>query len=166
MISCCVPACSAPRRPQRYFASPNHELGIPANQQSERGGKRAGDRLFWGVVGVSAALTVLTLIASRFVPPPRFPPGAAALPRMKRPPATAGELLVSLGVGSLIWYACFLGTALHLDGRRLPFDRRRQVRSFVVHLAVVALLAALTAAWLQYHVSYRGSPMAPQSAPT
>ena len=70
--------------------------------------RRTGDRLFWSVVGVSAALIVLTLVASQFVPaPPHAPAGARTLPRIPRAPATAGELLRTLGVGSLIWYACF-----------------------------------------------------------
>ena len=121
-------------------------------------GIRAGDRLFWGVVGVSAALTILTLIASQFVAaPPGAPPGARLLPRVPRAPATTGELLRSLGVGSFIWYVCFVSAPLFIwMSRRLPFDRRRWPSSLAVHLIVVALLALLTA-WLQYYVTYRGA---------
>ena len=125
-------------------------------------GRRGGDRLFWGVVGVSAVLVVVTLVASRFVAePPRLPEGARALPRMRPAPTSTGELLRSLGVGSLIWYACFVSAPLFVWlGRRVPFDRRRWPASLAVHLATVALLALLTA-WLQYRLSYGDSPLAP-----
>lgn len=124
--------------------------------------RRSGDRLFWSVVVVSAVLIVVTLLASRFlVEAPRFPEGTVALPRMRRPPASTRELLRTLGVGSLIWYACFASAPLFIWlSRRFPFDRKRWSSSLAVHLAVVALLALITA-WLQYHVSYRGSPFAP-----
>ena len=124
--------------------------------------KRAGDRLFWSVVGVSATLTILTLIASQFVArPPRMPAGARALPRMKSAPANAGELLLSLGVGSLIWYACFASAPLFIwMSRRFPFAPKRRLSSLAVHVVVVALLAALTAL-LQYEVTYRGASIAP-----
>src|SRR5947208_3482710 len=120
-------------------------------------GKGPGDRLFWGVVGASATLTVLTLIASQFVAaPPGAPPGARMLPRVQRAPANAGELLRTLGVGSLIWYACFLSAPLFVWlSRRLPFDRGRRATSVAAHLVLIALLAALTA-WLQYLVTFRG----------
>jgi two-component system, LytTR family, sensor kinase len=124
--------------------------------------KRAGDRLFWGVVGVSATLTVLTLIASQFVArPPQMPAGARALPRLKSAPANAGELLLSLGVGSLIWYACFASAPLFIwMSRRFPFAPKRRLSSLAIHLVVVVLLAALTAL-LQYEVTYRGASIAP-----
>jgi len=124
--------------------------------------KVAGDRLFWGVVGASAVLTSVTLIASRFVgPPPGAPAGARLLPRMPRAPATAGELLRSLGVGSLIWYVCFVSAPLFIwMSRRLPFDRKRWGSSLAIHLAVVALLAVVTA-WLQYIVTYRSASIGP-----
>ncbi len=125
-------------------------------------GKRTGDRLFWSVLSASAALTLLTLIASRFVAPlPEPPAGARSFPRMRMPPENTGELLRSLGVGSLIWYACFLSAPLFIwMSRRLPFDRRRWASSLAVHLVVIAMLAAVTAS-LQYLLSFRGSPMAP-----
>jgi two-component sensor histidine kinase len=125
-------------------------------------GKRDGDRLFWGVVGVSAALTVVTLIASRFVAAPQgAPAGARLFPRVPRAPATTGELLRSLGVGSLIWYVCFVSAPLFIwMSRRLPFDRRRWASSLAIHLVVVALLAVLTA-WLQYFVTYRSASVGP-----
>jgi two-component system, LytTR family, sensor kinase len=127
-------------------------------------GRRSGDRLFWSVVAVSAALIVVTLVASRFAAEPRrmLPPGAVALPRMQRPPASTSELLRTLGVGSMIWYACFASAPLFIWlSRRFPFDRKRWTSSLGVHLGVVLLLALVTA-WLQYHVSYRGSPYAPR----
>jgi signal transduction histidine kinase len=121
------------------------------------------DRLFWTVVGVSAALIVVTLVAAQFVagPPPGAPPGARTLPRMARPPASTAELLRSLGVGSLIWYACFATAPLFVwMSRRLPFDRRRWTSSLAVHVAVIVLIALVTA-WLQYRLTYRGSPFSP-----
>ena len=136
-------------------AGPSDPTGVTA-------GRRSGDRLFWGVVGVSAALVVVTLVASHFVAePPPLPPGALALPRMRPAPTSTPELLRSLGIGSLVWYACFLSAPLFVWlARRLPLDRRRWPATAALHLAAVALLATLTA-WLQFRLSYGGSPLAP-----
>lgn len=128
-------------------------------------GVRKGDRLFWGVVIASAGLVVLTLIASQFTAgPPALPAGirpGRMLPRVAAPPANPRELLRSLGIGSIIWYACFASAPLFIwMSRRLPFDRRRWPSSLGVHVVVIALLAVVTA-WLQFHLTYRGSPMAP-----
>jgi signal transduction histidine kinase len=122
--------------------------------------KRAGDRLFWSVVGVSAALTLLTLIASRFVATPGIP-GRRALPRIRSAPANAGELLLSLGIGSLIWYACFASAPLFIwMSRRFPIAPKRRMASLAIHVGVVLLLAAITA-MLQFKVTYRDASMAP-----
>jgi signal transduction histidine kinase len=120
------------------------------------------DRLFWTVVGVSAALIVVTLVASQFAAaPPGLPPGGRALPRVGRPPASTGELLRSLGVGSFIWYSCFASAPLFVwMSRRLPFDRRHWTTSLAVHVVVIAVVALLTA-WLQYRLTYRSAPLAP-----
>ena len=135
------------------------EWRVSASARSPRTHDRR-DRLLWTVVLVSALLTVATLLASRFlIAPPRVPPGA--LPRIARPPVTAAELLRSLGVGSLVWYACFLSAPLLVAmSRRFPLDRNRWATSLAAHLVVLALLVAGTS-WLQYHLSYRGSPFAP-----
>jgi two-component system, LytTR family, sensor kinase len=86
------------------------------------------------------------------------------LPRVKSAPTSAGELLLTLGVGSLIWYACFLSAPLFIwMSRRFPFERRRRMASLAVHLVVVVMLAALTAL-LQYEVTYRGASPPPLSA--
>jgi len=123
--------------------------------------KRAGDRLFWSVVAASATLTVLTLIASRFAATPFTPRGGRALPRMRSAPANAGELLLSLGVGSLIWYACFASAPLFIwMSRRFPFVPKRRLSSLGVHVAVVVLLAAVTAL-LQFKITYGDASMAP-----
>jgi len=126
------------------------------------GAKRAGDKLFWSVVGASSALIVITLIASRFVAtPPGMPAGRRALPRMKSAPSNAGEVLLSLGVGSLIWYACFASAPLFIwMSRRFPFAPKRRLSSLAVHLFVVVLLAAVTAV-LQFKITYRGASVAP-----
>jgi sensor histidine kinase YesM len=120
------------------------------------------DRLFWTVVAVSAVLIIVTLVASQFAAdPPDMPRGRLALPRVGRPPASTRELLRSLGVGSLIWYACFASAPLFVwMSRRLPFDRRRWASSLVVHLVVIVLIAIATA-WLQHRLTYRGVPIAP-----
>src|SRR5256885_17023658 len=103
---------------------------------SATGARRAGDRLFWSVVGTSSALIVITMIASRFVAtPPGMPAGRRALPRMKSAPANTGELLLSLGVGSLIWYACFASAPLFIwMSRRFPFAPKRRVSSLTIHV--------------------------------
>ena len=118
------------------------------------------DRLLWGVVALSAALTIITLVASRFATPD-LPRGMRALPRIPRPPVSTGDLLRSLGVGSLIWYACFLSAPLLVAmSRRFPLDRRRWLSSIAAHIVVLGLLVTITAA-LQYRLSYHGSPFAP-----
>src|SRR4051794_38809845 len=124
--------------------------------------RRSGDRLLWSVVGISAALTVLTLVASHFVAePPGMPRGGRALPRIPSSPTTPGELLRSLGVGSLIWYACFASAPLFVwMSRRFPFDRSRRASSLALHLAAVATLAALTAVF-QYQLTYHGASIVP-----
>ena len=120
------------------------------------------DKLLWTVVVASAALIVITLVASQFAAgPPGLPPGGRALPRIGRPPASTGELLRSLGVGSFIWYSCFASAPLFVwMSRRLPFDRRHWATSVVVHVVVITVVALLTA-WLQYKLAYRGAPLAP-----
>jgi two-component system LytT family sensor kinase len=144
------------------MATEAHHDATPVTRRSVANGQRPGDRLFWGVVAASGALTVLTLIASQFVAgPPGVPPGARLLPRVQRAPANTGELLRTLGVGSLIWYACFVSAPLFVWlSRRLPFDRGRRATSVAVHLIVIVLLAALTA-WLQYLVTYRSELTGP-----
>ncbi len=123
---------------------------------------RAGNRLLWRVAGMSAGLTIATAIASQFVsPPPGAPPGARMLPRVGQPPAGGGDVLRILGVGSLVWYMCFVSAPLFVWlSRRLPFDRAHRVRSLSAHGAAVLLLTALTA-WLQYHLTYRDASLAP-----
>ena len=127
------------------------------------GNQRAGDRLFWGVMWASAALTVITLVASQFVAaPPGIAGAAGALPRMGRPPANTGELLRSLGVGTLIWYSCFVSAPLFIwMSRRLPFSRAGWMSSLAAHVVAIGMLASVNA-WLQYHVTYRGARSAPE----
>jgi signal transduction histidine kinase len=124
--------------------------------------RRSRDRLLWTVVAVSAGLFILTLIASRFVAePPMAPRGGRMLPRVPSPPATPGELLRSLGVGSLIWYACFLAAPLFVWlARRFPLESGRRVMNVGVHLAVILGVAALTAI-LQFKLTYRDAAFAP-----
>ena len=121
--------------------------------------RRREARLLWSVVAAAAALSLLTFVASRFVPPLPVPRGA--LPRMRSAPSSPGELLRSLGVGSLIWYGCFASAPLFVWlSRRVPVERRSWKSGVVTHVAAVVLLALATA-WLQYRLSYHGSPMAP-----
>ena len=124
--------------------------------------RRSRDRLLWTVVAVSAVLVVLTLIASRFVAaPPMAPRGGRLLPRVGAPPTTPGELLRSLGIGSLIWYACFLSAPLFVwVARRFPFETGRRAMSFLVHILVIVGIAAVTAI-LQFKLTYRDANMAP-----
>jgi len=124
--------------------------------------RRSRDRLLWTVVAVSAALFALTLIASRFVAaPPGAPRGAKLLPRVGAPPATPGELLRSLGIGSLVWYACFLSAPIFVwIARRFPLEAGRRVASVVVHLGVIVGIAAVTAI-LQFKLTYGDTTLAP-----
>jgi len=124
--------------------------------------RRSRDRLLWTVVAVSAVLFALTLIASRFVAgPPGAPRGARLLPRVGVPPTTPGELLRVLGVGSLIWYSCFLSAPLFVWlARRFPFEVGQRAVSIVVHLAVIVSVAVATAV-LQFRLTYRDANLAP-----
>ena len=124
--------------------------------------RRSRDRLLWTVVAVSAALFALTLIASRFVAaPPGAPRGAKLFPRVGAPPATPGELLRTLGIGSLVWYACFLSAPVFVwIARRFPLEAGRRVASVVVHLAVIIGIAGVTAI-LQFKLTYGDTNLAP-----
>jgi two-component system LytT family sensor kinase len=136
--------------------------GMTSERPTTRGSR---DRLLWTVVAVCAVLFVLTLIASRFVEgPPGAPPGARLLPRISDPPATPGALLRSMGIGSLIWYACFVSAPLFLwIARRFPFDTGQRGRSIAVHVAIILSFAILTAV-LQFKLTYRDTSMAPPLA--
>src|SRR4051812_42797185 len=136
-----------------------------AGRRAWADGWRSRDRLLWSVVGAAVVLTIAMRVVASFATeprPPRMPPGAITLPRMGgRPPTSVRDLLHTLGVGSIIWYACFVSAPLFFwMGRRLPFDRRRWMRSVVAHLVVIVALATLTA-WIQYRLNYHGSPLAP-----
>lgn len=123
--------------------------------------RRDGDRLFRGVVGASALLTVLTLVTSRFIQEPQVAGGMRSLPRMRPPPASVSDVLRSLGVGSLLWYACLLSAPLFiLLSRRAPVERRRWLFGVSMHVLLIALLSLITA-WLQYRLTYGGSASAP-----
>src|SRR4051794_39168404 len=107
-------------------------------------------------------MIAMRFVASTFIRPPPIPPGAIALPRMRGPaPTSVSDLLRGLGVGSIVWYACFAAAPLFLwMSRHLPFDRRRWARSLAAHVLVIALLALATA-WLQYRIEYHGLPYGP-----
>jgi two-component sensor histidine kinase len=81
---------------------------------------------------------------------------------MPRPPASAGDVIRMLDVGSVTWYACFLSAPLFVwTARRFPLDRGRRLSSVVVHIGLVAALTLLTS-WAQYEIAYRGAAMRPE----
>ncbi|MFL5578858.1 MAG: sensor histidine kinase [Gemmatimonadaceae bacterium] len=119
------------------------------------------DRLLLGVAAASAALALLSMAASRLAGPERVPARPRGLPRVPAPPASVGDVLRSLGVGSLVWYACLASAPLFVwMARRFPFDRARWPASLGAHVLAVGALAAITAL-LRYRVVYGGSPFAP-----
>ena len=121
--------------------------------------RRREARLLWSIAAAAAALSLLTFIASRYVPAPPIPRGA--LPRIRGAPSTPGELLRSLGVGSMIWYGCFASAPFFVWlSRRVPIERRSWKAGVAMHLVAVVLLALLTA-WLQYRLTYHGASLAP-----
>ena len=121
--------------------------------------RRREARLLWSIAAAAAVLSLLTFLASRYVPAPPIPRGA--LPRIRGAPATPGELLRALGVGSVIWYGCFASAPLFVWlSRRVPIERRSWRTGVATHLAAVLLLAVGTA-WLQYYLTYRGAALAP-----
>jgi two-component system LytT family sensor kinase len=129
---------------------------------ADRPARRSDTRLLWGVAIAAAVLSLLTFVASRFVPALPVPRGS--LPRMRNPPNSAGEFLRSLGVGSLIWYGCFAAAPCFVWlSRRAPVDRRSWKVGVATHLAAVVVFALITA-WIQYHLSYHSSPLAPPLA--
>jgi len=130
--------------------------------QSTSSAPRAADRLL-RVAGVLAvSLAALTYLASRFTAPLPGPPrGARLLPRVPGPPASAGDVLRMLGVGSLVWYASFLSAPLFVwTARRLPLDRRHWLASVAANLSLIVGLTVLTA-WAQYEVTFRGVTLPP-----
>src|SRR4051812_11473455 len=128
-------------------------------------GKRA-DNVFWTVCAVSGLVTSLTLLTMNLNPaaqPPVLAGGGHTLPRMRGPVgnASTGELIRSMGIGSLTWYLSILSAPLFLWlSRRLPFDRRRWPASLAAHIAVVGALVAVTGL-VQYQLTYAGYPGAP-----
>ena len=121
--------------------------------------RRRETRLLWSIAAAAAALSLLTFIASRYVPAPPVPRGA--LPRIRSAPSTPGELLRSLGVGSVIWYGCFASAPFFVWlSRRVPIERRSWKAGLATHLAAVVVFA-LGTAWLQYHFTYHGASLAP-----
>jgi sensor histidine kinase YesM len=121
----------------------------------------AGNRLVWRVAAVSAAVVVATLVITQLAisPEPSLPAGT--LPRMRPAPANTTQLLRSLGVGSLVWYMCLASAPLFFWlARRFPITRARWMRASGASVLVLLAMATLTA-WLQYRISYHGSPLAP-----
>src|SRR5687768_14836062 len=101
--------------------------------------KHSGDRLLWTVLGASIVITALTVVATQLTAPPPLPEGRGPMyPRMRMPPdPNMGQLLRTMGIGSLTWYACVLAAPLFIwMSRRLPMERGRWPRSLAVHLVV------------------------------
>ena len=124
---------------------------------------KPSDRLLWSVLVASAVVIVVTVLSTQLADPaPPLPRGAGpSLPRMRPPPQSAGDLLRTLGIGSLVWYVCVLSAPLFLWlSRRLPIEGRRWPGRLAAHLAVVLLLVLATGV-AQYWLSYRGARMAP-----
>jgi two-component system, LytTR family, sensor kinase len=121
--------------------------------------RRREARLLWSIAAAAAALSLLTFIASLYVPALPVPRGS--FPRMRSAPSTPGELLRSLGVGSVIWYGCFVSAPFFVWlSRRVPIEQRSWRMGVATHLAAVILLA-LGTAWLQYYFTYRGASLPP-----
>jgi two-component system LytT family sensor kinase len=128
--------------------------------------KRA-DKLLWSVVGASGLVALVTVIAIWLNPPtpPRMPAGGRSLPRMRGPvgDVPTGDMLRSIGVGSLTWYVSILSAPVFIWlARRFPIDRRRWAFSLGVHLAAVLTLVVLTGI-VQYRLTYAGNPGAPST---
>ena len=122
---------------------------------------RSADRVMRGVAVAAVGLTLLTFVAAQFVTPLPVMGGGRMLPRVPRAPATLGDTLRILGVGSLAWYAAFLSAPLFVwSARRFPLDRRGRATSIAVHVALVALLTVVTS-WGQYEITYRDASLAP-----
>ena len=89
------------------------------------------------------------------------------LPRMRGPisgDVPMGDVLRSIGVGSLTWYASILSAPVFIWlSRRLPFDRRRWPLSLLTHLVAVLAMVAVIGA-IQYQLTYAGFDGAPTLA--
>lgn len=122
----------------------------------------SGDGLLWAVFAGSALLAALTLFASAATAPPPPPPGAGAVfPRIPAVPQSGAEVLRTLGIGSLTWYACILSApGFLLLSRRLAGARAHWSITALVYGVVIALLVTATAL-LQYRLTYAGAPSAP-----
>ena len=134
---------------------------LASRDTSTSAAPRTTDRLLRVVGVVALSLAVFTYLASRFTAPLPGPPGARLLPRVPRPPASAGDVLRMLGVGSLVWYASFFSAPLFVwTARRIPLDRRHGLASVAANLSLIVGLTVLTA-WAQYEITYRGATLPP-----
>ena len=124
--------------------------------------KRPGDPLLWAVLAACIVLVALTLITSQLTAP-NLPTGAGRVyPRMAAPRGMSpGELLRSMGIGSLTWYACILSAPLFIVlGRRFPFTRRTWHFNLALHAATIAVLVGVTAL-IQFKLTYAGALRTP-----
>lgn len=121
-------------------------------------------RLLRLTVAVSLTLAGVSL-AVMWLTTPDPPPGAAGpvLPRTLAPVggAGAGQLLRTLGVGSLTWYVSILSAPGFVWlSRRMPLDHRRWPGRLLVWLVVIVVLVAVTSS-LQYRLAFGTSSLGP-----
>jgi two-component system, LytTR family, sensor kinase len=127
---------------------------------------KKADKLFWAVVGASGLVAMVTVVAIWLNPPTplRVPAGAGrSLPRMRGPvgDVPVGDMLRSIGVGSLTWYVSILSAPLFIWlSRRFPFDRRNWAFSLAVHFTAVLALVVATGI-VRYQLTYAGVPGTP-----
>lgn len=117
------------------------------------------------VIGASVILLLLTWFASQFAAElPQMSGAQRSLPRMRPAPTNVSDFLRALGVGSLLWYACFSSAPFFLlASRAWPIRRKRWPAAVLVHVAFVLVLATVTALG-QYQLSYHGVSNVPPAS--
>lgn len=125
--------------------------------------RRASDRLPWLVAGASLFVIGLTLLGTSLLPPTPLPGARGALPRMRMMPGpvSMGDLMRSMGIGSMAWYACILSAPIFIGANRALQRLPARWWWTLVSNALLVVVLVCGTAWLQYEFAFAAIPGAP-----